>query len=67
MNQVIAAAIFMDPGASIELRRIDVAHLTVGGSPDYYLSSALRRAHLDPIDIVAGNSWLTQPNRAFHN
>jgi hypothetical protein len=67
MNQVIAAAILVHACASIEIRRINVSGFTVRDLADNYLAPAFRWAHFDPIDIIAGNSWLTQPNRPFYN
>src|SRR5213079_140024 len=50
---VVAATVFMDSCARIELRRINIDQVAIQFSLNNYLTSAIRRPQFDPIDIIA--------------
>src|SRR4030095_8477468 len=62
MDDVIAAAIFVNAGARIESGWIDVGGCAVARSPNDHLAPLLRRAHFDPVGIVSIQPRLAQTN-----
>jgi hypothetical protein len=60
-----ASAILVDARASIKRRRIDVRHGSVWSAPDDDIAACLGWPGLDPVDVVAIEGKLDQPDRAF--
>ena len=65
LHGVISAAVFVDPRAGVEFPRRHVDTLAVTRVSDNYLASAFRRSHLDPINVVAVQLDLAQPDGFF--
>ena len=64
-DNVVAASVFMDACARIELRRRNILPFTCGVLPHNNLATALRGTQLDPIDIWSVELKLAQPNDFF--
>ncbi len=57
-RQVRGAAVLMDARAGIERRRVDVGRPAVGRPAHDDVAAALLRAHLEPVDVLAGEARL---------
>ena len=66
-NRIVAAAVFVHPGASVEADRRYVRHPSIRRTAHNDLSSALLRTPLDPIDIVAVEPYLFKSDFACRN
>jgi hypothetical protein len=63
-NRVVAAAVFVHPGAGIKADGSSIRHLSIRRTANNDLPPALLRSPLDPIDIVAVKPYLFKPNFA---
>src|SRR4030095_14326746 len=66
-NRVVAAAVFVHPGAGIKADGSSIRHLSIRRTVHNNLSPALLRSPLDPIDIAAVEPYLFKPNFACRN
>ena len=62
-----AAAVFVNARAGVERRRIHVGHTAVAALADDDIASRLRGASLDPVDVVAVEADLLEPDDAGDN
>ncbi len=56
-------AVFVDPGAGIEILRRDISYLSVRCAANNDIASAFRRPHLDPIGIATIYRNISVPDR----
>src|SRR6185503_692119 len=61
-NRVVTAAVFMHSRACVEIAWGHIRALAVTGQPHNCLTAALGRSHLHPIDVVAVELHLREPD-----
>ena len=65
MDNVIAAAVFVNARSRIEFRRIDISCSPVARSPHDHLAALFRRPHLNPIGVLAIETRLAESDNLF--
>jgi hypothetical protein len=67
MDDVVAAAVFMDPGPCIERRLIHIETRARSVSLHYDVATAFFGPQFQPVNVVAIKRWLTQADRPFND
>ena len=67
VNQIIAAAIFVNTGASVERGGIDIGSNPIRAPSDYDITARLLRPHLQPVNVVSIKQRLTEAHRSFND
>jgi hypothetical protein len=67
MNDVVATAVFVNPGPCIERRLIHIETRARSVFLDYHIAAAFFGPQFQPVNIVAIEGWLTQADRPFND